>query len=186
MSKPVSGASGGRFLRVLWIVLGAYIVVTSLAGIGLGVLAWNGWLAILYGALGVSMGFAGIVGALASGPLRATLLGWFLVGIASRAILEGDLYLALISLPVAAVLIAGLIVELVRARSTSAVAFGALGGAAAIVALAILGAVGPQLPAICPTHSAQTRTFIEISYPPTVFPWDAAEQKYAEQCLSRI
>jgi len=56
VSEPASGASRGRFLRVIWIVLGAYIVVTSLAGIGLGVLAWNGWLAILYGALGVSMG----------------------------------------------------------------------------------------------------------------------------------
>ena len=65
------------------------------------------------------MGCAGIVGALTSGPLRATLLGWFLVGIAIRAILEGDLYLWFISFPVAAALIVGLIVELVRARSIS-------------------------------------------------------------------
>src|SRR5712691_13211298 len=99
VSKPVSGAPRGRFLRVIWIVLGAYIVVTSLGGIVLGVLGWNGWLAILYGALGVSMGAAGIVGALTSGPRRATLLGWFLVGIAARAILEGDLYLWFVSFP---------------------------------------------------------------------------------------
>jgi hypothetical protein len=183
VSKPVSSASSGRFLRVIWIVLGAYIVVTSLAGIAFGVLAWNGWLAILYGALGVSMGVAGVVSTLTIGPLRATLLGWFLVGIAIRAILEGDLYLAFISFPAAAALIVGLIVELVRARSTSIMAFGAVGGATALVALAILGAVGPQLPAICPTHRAQTRTVILISYPPNVFPWDAAERKYAEQCL---
>ena len=186
VSKPVSGASRGRFLRVIWLVFGTYIVVTSLAGIVLGVQAWNGWLAILYGALGVSMGCAGIVGALTSGPLRATLLGWFLVGITIRAILEGDLYLWFISFPVAVALIVGLIVEVVRARSISTVAFSASGGAAAIVALAILAAVGPQLPAICPTHSGQARTFILISYPPTVFPWDAAELKYAEECLSRI
>ena len=129
------------------------------------------------------MGAAGIVGALTGGSLRATLLGWFLVGIAARAILEGDLYLWFVSFPLAAVLVAGLIVELVRARSGSSVAFGVAGGAAAIVALAILAAVAPQLPAICPTRSAQAGTIVLIAYPPRGFPWDAAELKYAEQCL---
>lgn len=48
---------------------GAFIAATSGLGIALGVHAGKGWLAILYGGLGVSMGVAGMAGVFAAiGP----------------------------------------------------------------------------------------------------------------------
>lgn len=72
---------------------GAFVAITSVAGAVIGVLAWNGWLAIIYGTLGLTMGVAGIVGVWTRPPLRSALFGWFRVGIAGRAIVEGGLYL---------------------------------------------------------------------------------------------
>src|SRR5258707_11329329 len=78
--------------RILWLLFGAYIVVTSLVGAIVGVQAFNGWLAILYGALGVTMGLAAILSGFVSGPRRALFVGWSLVGLASRAGLQGQPY----------------------------------------------------------------------------------------------
>src|SRR5260221_533422 len=86
--------------RILWLLFGAYIVVTSLVGAIVGVQAFNGWLAILYGALGVTMGLGAILSGFVSSPRRALLIGWSLVGLASRAVLEGNLYLWIVSLPI--------------------------------------------------------------------------------------
>ena len=74
--------------RIIWLLFGVYIVVTSLVGAILGVQASNGWLAICYGALGASMGLAAIVCCFVSGPTRAVFVGWCLTGLAARAVLE--------------------------------------------------------------------------------------------------
>ena len=50
------------------IAFGAYIALTSLVGIFLGVQVYGGWLSIIYGALGISMGLAGMVGAFVARP----------------------------------------------------------------------------------------------------------------------
>lgn len=44
------------------IAFGAWITITSAIGIAVGVHASEGWLAILYGCLGMSMGIAGMAG----------------------------------------------------------------------------------------------------------------------------
>ncbi|HKW69162.1 MAG TPA: hypothetical protein VJP81_01135 [Candidatus Dormibacteraeota bacterium] len=50
-----------RVLDIACLIFGAWIAVTSAIGAALGVQSFNGWLAISYGALGVSMGAAGLV-----------------------------------------------------------------------------------------------------------------------------
>src|SRR5258708_19957539 len=91
--------------RILWLLFGAYIVVTSLVGAIVGVQAFNGLLAILYGALGATMGLAAILSCFVSGPRRALLVGWSLVGLASRAVLEGNVYLWIVTLPIPPILL---------------------------------------------------------------------------------
>src|SRR5438270_13540743 len=90
-AEPVYRSEGGAVdagLRIGAFGFGIFIAVTSAAGIYFGVQVGNGWLAILYGLLGCTMGLAGVVAALVARPLRSGLLGWFLVGIAARAVID--------------------------------------------------------------------------------------------------
>jgi hypothetical protein len=176
-------APSGLIERIAWVIFGCYILVTSLVGILLGVQAFNGWLAILYGALGASMGLAAIVCGFVTGPKRAMFLGWCLVGLATRAVLEGDLYLWFVSLPIAAILLTALALNLQRLPlwSDRMATLGA--GIGSILALALLAAVAPSLPAICPSRQPAGKSVSLISYPPGVFPWDATEEKYIAACM---
>ena len=168
--------------RILWLLFGAYIVVTSLVGAIVGVQAFNGWLAILYGALGVTMGLAAILSCFVSGPRRALFVGWSLVGLASRAVLEGDLYLWIVSLPVAAILLTALMVSLVRMPTWSERMSLLAAGIASILALTLLAVAAPALPTFCPSQAPPGKSVLLISYPPGVFPWETAERKYVEAC----
>ncbi len=175
-------APTGLFGRIVWVGFGAYIFVTSLVGIVLGVQAFNGWLAILYGALGASMGLAAILCAFVSGRRRDVLIGWSLVGLATRAVLEGDLYLWFVSLPIAAILLAALVANLAVLPSWSERTVALVAGIASIVSLALLASVAPSLPTICPPRQPPGTSISLVSYPPDVFPWDAAEHKYIDRC----
>ena len=170
--------------RIAALAFGAYIAVTSAAGITLGLHAGEGWLAIIYGALGVSMGVAGMAGVWMKGALRGALLGWFLVGVASRAIVEGDAYLALISFPIAVVLLFALGFELVYRRSAAKALGAAAGGCLAILALPALAITAPSMPAICSSAAAFGRSqSMLFRYPATTL-FDAAEESYTERCLT--
>ena len=129
------------------------------------------------------MGVAGIAGVWAPSPVRGVLFGWFLVGLAGRAVLEGDLFLWFISFPIAAVLIAALIFELVRRRSTAETLCALGGGALSLVSLVVLAYLAPYLPVICPGAFAARNPVALLSYPASTFPWDATELKYMERCL---
>jgi hypothetical protein len=169
--------------RIAAVALGAWIAITSAIGIAVGVHASEGWLAILYGGLGVSMGIAGIAGVGMTGALRGALLGWFLAGIASRAILEGDLYFVFISVPIAIGLLSALTFELIRgpsvARSLSAVA----GGGLAVLALIVLAIVAPSLPVICQSFLGPGRSVTIFLYPGNIPPFDAVERNYIDRCF---
>ena len=168
--------------RIVWLLFGAYIVVTSLVGAIVGVQAFNGWLAILYGALGVTMGLAAILSGFVSGPRRALFVGWSLVGLASRAVLEGNLYLWIVSLPIAAILLIALTVSLVRMPTWSERMSLLAAGIASILVLTLLAVAAPALPAICPPPPPAGKSVLLISYPPGVFPWETAERNYMEAC----
>jgi hypothetical protein len=184
--KSNSKVSRRRLAEAASLGFGVYIAITSLIGIALGVAGWNGWLAISYGALGVSMGIAGIVAPRLTEPLRSALFGWFLLGLASRAVLEGDLYFWFISFPIAGVLVLMLALELAHERSIPSALWALGGGTLAVVSLVALAFVAPYMPAICPWSPTVGRTtMVLISYPGSTFPWDAAELTYAEQCLGR-
>jgi len=182
VSEPTSRGPFGVFGRIIWVLFGAFIVVTSVAGAILGVQASNGWLAILYGALGASLGLAAILCGVISGPGRAVFVGWCLVGLAARAVLEGDLYLWFVSLPVAAVLLTALIVSLSRLSSWSARLQTLAAGVASILALTLLAVVAPALPTICPPRQPPGKSVSFISYPPDVFPWESVELNYIAAC----
>jgi hypothetical protein len=94
-----------RAARIAVVAFGIYIAATSAVGIGLGAHAGEGWLAILYGCLGISVGAAGIAAVSLNGTSRGVLFGWFFVGLASRAIVEG-IYISGIGLPIAAAFLA--------------------------------------------------------------------------------
>ena len=149
----------------------------------MGVLAGNGWLAILYGTLGLSMGIAGIASVWAGAPLRAALPGWFLVGIASRSILEGSLFAWFVSIPIAAVLVAALILELLRHRSVASTVWASVGGGLAIYSLVALVYIAPNLPAICLPFPDPGRSAVLISYPYGDPPWDVPERNYQDYCF---
>jgi uncharacterized membrane protein len=160
--------------------------VTSVIGIYLGIQAFNGWLAILYGLLGASMGVAGIAAVLTKHPLRDALLGWFLIGITSRAILESLYFIWIgwfISFVIVVVLLAGLVYELSRHPSAAGTLYALGGGAAAILSLVVLVYVSPYLPALCPAALAEGKSVILIPYPPSAFPWDEAELANSLRCL---
>ena len=164
------------------ICFGTFIAVTSAIGIGLGIHAGEGWLAILYGGLGVSMGIAGIAGIWRTGAPRGALFGWFLVGIASRAVVEGDAYLAFISIPIALALLAALAAELLRQPSAPRTLGAAAGGGLAVIALVVLAVAAPSLPVICAPHpSPGTSTWVFL-YPGNSPPFDDAEQNYDMRC----
>ena len=169
--------------RFVWVLFGAYIVFTSLAGAIVGVEAFNGWLAIIYGALGASMGLAAILCGLVSGPRRAVLVGWCLVGLAARAVLEGDAYLWFVSLPIALILLTALVVSLSRSSTWSERTSTLAAGMASLLALALLAVVAPALPTICPPRQPPGKSVLSISYPPDVFPWQSVELKSITACL---
>jgi hypothetical protein len=172
--------------RIPATAFGAYIAVTSAAGISLGLHAGEGWLAIIYGALGVSMGVAGMAGVWMKGALRGALLGWFLVGVASRAIVEGDAYLAFISFPIAVALLSALAFELLHWRSAAKALGAAAGGCLAILALPALAITAPSMPAICSSAAAFGRSqSMVFRYPATTL-FDAAEERYTERCLAPL
>jgi hypothetical protein len=173
----------GPLGRVLATGFGGYIALTSLVLTFLGVEGGNGWLAILYGGLGVSTGLAGVVGVLSSRPLRSLLMGWFLVGMTARTVLDGGLYLGLVGVPVMILLVAALVVEVSKGRSVVNAMWTAGGGAAAVIALVLLAVVAPDLPAVCPARPALGQSVVLVSYPFYGWPWDAAEQKFIEACL---
>jgi hypothetical protein len=163
--------------------------VTSVIGIYLGIQAFNGWLAILYGLLGASMGVAGIAAVLTKHPLREALLGWFLIGITSRAILESLYFIWigwLISFVITVVLLGGLVFELSRHPSAARTLYALGGGAAAILSLVVLAFVAPYLPALCPAPRAAGASVLLIPYPPSAFPWDEAELKFDLRCLESL
>jgi hypothetical protein len=168
--------------RILAIGFGAYIATTSLGGIALGVHADDGWLAILYGGLGVSMGGAGIAGVWLKGAARGALLGWFLVGIASRAVVEGDAYLWFISFPIAAALLCSLAFELLYHRSSAKTLAAAAGGSLAILSLVGLAIIAPSLPVICAPKTGTSETL--FNYPGDSPPFDVAESAYTLHCLA--
>lgn len=179
---PISKAAS-RIPAAATIAFGTFIVLTSVLGIVFGILAYNGWLAILYGLLGVTMGAAGIAGAWAKHPLREVLFGWCLLGLASRAVLVGDIFFLSVGIPIAAILIAALTYELLGRRSTAGT-FSALGaGAVAVLSTIALAYAAPYLPALCPGSPAAGSSVFLIAYPPSVSPWDTAERKYVLRCL---
>lgn len=170
--------------RIAATAFGGYIAITSAAGISLGLHAGKGWLAIIYGALGVSMGVAGMAGVWINGALRGALLGWFLVGVASRAILEGDAYLAFISFPIAVLLLSALAFELLYRRSAAKALGAVAGGCLAILALPALAITAPSMPAICSSAAMFGRSqSTALRYPATTL-FDAAEESYTERCLT--
>jgi hypothetical protein len=171
-----------RILAAASIAFGAFILVTSVVGIALGIQSFNGWLAVIYGSLGASMGNAGIIGVWVKQPLRGALLGWFLVGIGSRAIMEGTVYLFFISVPIAAVLLAALIYEMQRRPSVAGTLSALGGGALAILSLVVLAYVAPHLPALCPYMPAEGTSRASFSYPGGSFPWEGVQSQYFEQC----
>jgi hypothetical protein len=172
--------------RIAATAFGAYIAVTSAAGISLGLHAGEGWLAIIYGALGVSMGVAGMAGVWMKGALRGALLGWFLVGVASRAIVEGDAYLAYISFPIAVALVSALAFELLYRRSAAKALGAAAGGCLAILSLPALAITAPSMPAMCSSAAAFGRSqSMVFRYPATTL-FDAAEERYTERCLTSM
>lgn len=172
--------------RIAALALGAWIAITSAIGIALGVHSDEGWLAILYGGLGVSMGIAGMAGIWMSGALRGAFLGWFLVGIASRALVDGDLYLIFISAPTAGALLAALAFELLHRRSVAGTVGAAVGGGVAILSLVALVIVAPSLPVICQPFPAPGTSSWSIAYPGNTPPFDAAERKYNSGCLIQL
>ncbi len=161
---------------------GTYIGLTSIGLAVLGVQAGNGWLAILCGALSLSMGSTAIVGIFVQRPLRSPLLGWSLIGIATMTVIDGDLYLIVVSVPIASLLVAAFVLEVVNGRSAGDAAR-ALGSAAcAILAIVVLAVLAPQLPAICPPAPRSGQSVATLSYPPNVPPWDTAERQYMDAC----
>ena|ERR1700674_806280 len=186
MSGAPSPASESRFERaapVGALAFGTFIAITSLVGIFVGVRSGEGWLAISYGGLGVSMGAAGIAAAWMIGPARGVLLGWFLVGLASRAIVEGDLYLFFISVPIALLLLAALTIALLRRPSKAVTLGAAVGGGLSILALVALAVASPSFPVICAPAPPQGTSEMLISYPFSTPPFDAAERNYVLRCL---
>ena len=165
---------------------GAYIALTSLVGIILGVQAWDGWLAIIYGTLGISMGLAGVVSAFVDRPLRSALLGWFLGGIATRAVvLVGDLIFFTVGVLVAAVLLAVLVVELSIDKSAANTLWCIAGGALSVVAFFLLVVAAPHLPVICQSLPPAGKSLFFVSYPPNAFPWDGIGVLYFERCAEQ-
>jgi hypothetical protein len=171
-----------RIGRIAAVSFGAWIAITSAVGIALGVHSGEGWLAILYGSLGMSMGAAGMAGVWMSGAPRGALLGWFLVGIASRALVEGDLYLVFISAPIAVALLATLAFELLHRPSVSGTLGAAAGGGLAVLSLIALAIAAPSLPVICQPFPAPGTSSWSIAYPGNTPPFDVAEQNYADRC----
>jgi hypothetical protein len=165
---------------------GAYIALTSLVGIIFGVQAGEGWLAILYGALGISIGVAGIVSAFVDRPLRSALLGWFLVGIAARAVVGVDLlFLVVIGVPVALVLLAALGVELSIRASVANAVWAFAGAISSVVAFVLLVVAAPHLPVICQPPLPPGKSVILISYPPdNIFPWGDVALQYFDRCAT--
>jgi hypothetical protein len=118
------------------------------------------------------------------GALRGALLGWFLVGVASRAIVEGDAYLALISFPIAVALLSALAFELLHWRSAAKALGAAAGGCLAILSLPALAITAPSMPAMCSSDAAFGRSqSMVFRYPATTL-FDAAEERYTERCLT--
>ena len=158
-------------------------MLTSVLGIVFGILAYNGWLAIVYGLLGVSMGAAGILGAWAKHPLREALLAWCLLGLAGRAVLVGDILFLTVGIPIAAILVAALTYELLGRRSTAGTLAALGAGVIAVLSTVALAYAAPYLPALCPGSPAAGTSVFLIAYPPSVSPWDTAERKYVLRCL---
>jgi len=162
---------------------GAYIALTSLVGIFLGVQVYGGWLSIIYGALGISMGLAGMVGAFVARPLRSLLLGWFLVGIATRAVVGADIFSLFVGVPIAVVLLGALAVELSVRASAANTLWAIAGAACSAIAFALLVVAAPHLPVICPSLPPPGTSVIGVAYPPTnIFPWNDVEVLYFERC----
>jgi hypothetical protein len=160
-----------------------------LLGIYLGFQSFNGWLAILYGSLGASMGVAGIAAVWTRHPLRDALLGWFLIGITSRAILESLYFIWFgwfISFVIAVILVAGLVYELRRHPSADRTLYALGGGAAAILSLFVLAFASPYLPVLCPAPRSAGARVLLIPYPPSAFPWDEAELRFDLRCLETL
>lgn len=180
---PSSNVWLSRIAGAASVGFGAFIAITSVVGAVVGVLAWNGWLAIAYGSLGLTMGVAGIAAVWTRPPFRSALFGWFLVGIAGRAILEGGIYLWFISVPVAVVLLAALAFELVRRPSATATKWALAGAGLALYSLFALAYVAPNLPPICIPFPDPGKSAVLVSYPPGNPPWDLAERKYQDYCF---
>jgi len=162
------------------IVFGVFIFLTSVLGIYFGTREM-GLLAILYGLLGMSMGVAGIVAAWVEQPLRGALLGWFLVGIASRAIAETDVYSMYVSVPIAVLLLGAFVFEMARRPSAAGTRSALGGGALAILSLVALAFVSPYLPVICPTFGTEKYGFA-IAYPASTYLFVGTESRIFVQC----
>jgi hypothetical protein len=133
--------------------------------------------------LGISMGLAGIVSAFVGRPLRSALLGWFLVGIATRAVVGVDLFFLIVGVPVAVVLLAALVVELSIRASAANTLWCIAGAAASVIAFALLVLAAPHLPMICPPPPSAGKSVLLISYPPdNIFPWNGVGVQYFERC----
>ena len=177
-TKPV-----GRFAAVGF---GAYIALTSLVGIIFGVQAGEGWLAIIYGALGISMGLAGAISTFVDRPLRSAFLGWFLVGIASRSVVGVDILFLVVGVPLAVVLLASLGMELFIHASVANTLWAFAGAVSSLVAFALLAVAAPHLPAICQPPPPAGRSTILVSYPPdSIFPWGDVALQYFERCATQ-
>lgn len=180
---PPSNMWLNRVAGAACVGFGIFVAITSVAGAVIGVLAWNGWLAIIYGSLGLTMGVAGIVGVWTRPPLRSALFGWFLVGIASRALVEGGLYLWFVSLPIAVVVLSGLAFELFRRPSVAGTVWASVGGGLALYSIFALAYVAPNLPAICLPFPDPGKSAVLVSYPIGNPPWDFPERKYQAYCF---
>ena len=169
--------------RVASIIFGGYIALTSAVLIVVGIQGWGGWLSIVYGLLGIATGLAGVAATLVDRPLRSALFGWFLVGVAFRAVIDGSVYLIEFTAPIALILLVALFVELISHQNHVNIAAGLTAGAAAIVTIFVLRAVAPYFPAICvPQHPYLG--FV-VQYPGNVGFWDEAQSKFEFACLAK-
>lgn len=165
---------------------GSYIALTSLVGILLGLQAGEGWLAILYGALGITMGVAGAASAFVKSPLRSGLLGWFLFGIATRAVVGADVFDLFIAVPIALALLAALLIDLSIRPSVTKTVWGLAGALLSAIAFLLLAIAAPNLPVICPSLPAEGQSSFLIEYPAdNIFPFDGIATSYFERCAAQ-
>ena len=163
------------------VAFGLLILITSVAEAILAIRAYGGWLAILYGSVGVSMGISGVLAPWAKEPNRSVLLGYFLFGIASRAVVEGAVFLWL-DIPFVLAPLTALAVAMLRRPTFGRTLWAAAGAGLSILSLVALALATPIVPPLCPQPTATGTSEWGLAYPRGLPAWDLAEQRYFQRC----